>query len=419
MVQAQGRGPEATSKVRVVLAVPSWSLNGPVVFSANLARELVARGVDARIVLTRPDWVDRKPLPVPGDLPLDTLPLRRHAFRSARERWNAMVGYLDNLSPCVYIPNHDFWHSCVSPELGPHVIICGIVHSDDPEHYEHVQRLGEFWNGIVAVSPFIGQHLVSEFPSLASRVSVIPYGVPAAAVCPPRDSGTPDRELRVIYAGRLDQKQKQVLDLPRILQFAHQDLGVPATLTIAGEGHDGEALRAAAQSAGISNRIHFAGVLGRKDLLEEYRQHDVFLLPSAFEGLPLAMLEAMGQGCIPIATRTRSGASEVVRHGENGFLHEVGDVVGMARSLQSVWQATQERREFLSCGAHTTITRQGYGIASMADRYLGLFHELAGTAFSRKYTHATKPPQMPWAETLPAPAQVAGNWIKRRLGLAR
>jgi glycosyltransferase involved in cell wall biosynthesis len=417
MVPAQSHGPETVNEVRVILAVPSWSLNGPVVFSANLARELLTRGIDVRLVLTRPDWVDMKPLPPPSDLPVDTLPLRRHAFRSARERWDAMAGYLDNLAPCIYVPNHDFWHSCVSPELGSQVITCGVVHSDDPEHYEHVQRLGEFWNAIVAVSPFIGQHLVSHFPAFAERVAVIPYGVPAAFEYPIRDE-TGGRELRVIYAGRLDQKQKRILDLPRILQSTVQELAVPVTLTVAGEGVDAAALRAVAQSAGVAAQIRFAGVLGQDPLLQEYRQHDVFLLPSAFEGLPLAMLEAMGQGCIPVATRTRSGAAEVIRHGENGFLHEIGDVAGMAQSLREIWKAGPEKRGLWS-SAHFTIQDQGYGVAAMADRYLALFHRLAGTAFSRKYAPAAKPPQMPWTETLPAPVQIAGNWIKRRLGLAR
>ncbi len=60
----------------VILATPNWSLNGPNVFSANLARELNARGVGAHIVLTRPDWQDAKPLPEPADIAIRTLPVR-------------------------------------------------------------------------------------------------------------------------------------------------------------------------------------------------------------------------------------------------------------------------------------------------------------------------------------------------------
>jgi hypothetical protein len=79
----------------VVLAAPAWSLNGPNVFSRNLARGLIARQIPARIVLTRPDWLDSKPLPLPSDVPVEVLPA--HPFLSLRARWKAMIAYLEEL----------------------------------------------------------------------------------------------------------------------------------------------------------------------------------------------------------------------------------------------------------------------------------------------------------------------------------
>jgi hypothetical protein len=72
---------------------PAWSLNGPNVFSRNLARGLIARQIPARIVLTRPDWLDSKPLPLPSDVPVEVLPV--HPFLSLRARWKAMIAYLE------------------------------------------------------------------------------------------------------------------------------------------------------------------------------------------------------------------------------------------------------------------------------------------------------------------------------------
>ena len=61
--------------MKVVLATPTWSLNGPNVFSANLARSLNARGGSAHILITRPDWDDVKPLAKPDDVPIRELRL--------------------------------------------------------------------------------------------------------------------------------------------------------------------------------------------------------------------------------------------------------------------------------------------------------------------------------------------------------
>jgi glycosyltransferase involved in cell wall biosynthesis len=57
---------------------------------------------------------------------------------------------------------------------------------------------------------------------------------------------------------------------------------------------------------------------------------DIFLLPSQSESFGLAALEAMSCG-VPVIATTAGGIPEVVRHGETGFLAEIGDVERMAR----------------------------------------------------------------------------------------
>src|SRR5262245_38037802 len=101
---------------------------------------LLRLGVSAQIVLT--DFEDQPPdpLPFPADGAIKRLPMRRQ--NSWRTRWQAMIRYLEERAPCIYLPNYDWQHSCVSPVLSKQVGIVGIVHSDDPLHYDHVSRLG-------------------------------------------------------------------------------------------------------------------------------------------------------------------------------------------------------------------------------------------------------------------------------------
>ena len=329
------------SLANVILAAPKWGLNGPNVFSANLARALNALGMAAHIVLTRPDWVDTKPLPKPGDILFRTLPVR--PFMSFRNRCAAMIRYLEQHSPCVYIPNHDFGHSCISPQLSNRIVAVGILHSDDPQHYEHAVRLGGYWNRTVAVSAAIAADAIKLAPSLAGRISVIPHGVAAAAAFPQR-TGNRDEPLRVIYAGRLDQPQKRVLDLPKILRAAAREK-VQIHLTIAGSGPAERQLRADFSALDAGHTVEFLGTVENGAMAKIFASQAVFLLASAFEGLSLSLVEAMGQGCVPVITDVRSGIPELISDGVDGFRVPIGDIDGFAARLAALQRNPGLRRQ--------------------------------------------------------------------------
>jgi glycosyltransferase involved in cell wall biosynthesis len=67
-----------------------------------------------------------------------------------------------------------------------------------------------------------------------------------------------------------------------------------------GDGPDDEMLRQKIAALGLQNIIQLQGKLS--DTLSAYRQMDIFLLTSDFEGLPLALMEAMSCGCVPVVS---------------------------------------------------------------------------------------------------------------------
>jgi glycosyltransferase involved in cell wall biosynthesis len=72
-------------------------------------------------------------------------------------------------------------------------------------------------------------------------------------------------------------------------------------------------------------------VLGqRKDIPELMRNSDLLVLPSVEEGFPLVIAEAVGSGCVPLAS---DACAEICRHMENGLVHPVGDVETLARQI--------------------------------------------------------------------------------------
>jgi glycosyltransferase involved in cell wall biosynthesis len=377
----------------VIVSSPRWVVNGVNVFSENLVRGLSARGVNAQLLITGSNEGDAKPMSLPRDIRVHHLPVENR--RSWRARWNCMIDYLKDRAPCIYIPNHDYEYSCVARALPRNVGVVGVVHSDDPEHYAHAHQLGRFWNATVAVSQSIAENLTSSEPALATRMRVIHHGVRADSELrrPRIDRSAP---LRIVYVGRLVEQPKRVFDLPRIME-ALERRDVPATLTVVGGGEDRKALESLASPCVERGAIRFAGILSNNEITRELREHDALILTSAYEGFPLAVLEAMAWGCIPVVTAIRSGIPELVRDGDNGYVVGVGDIETFAERLAGL-QRDAQLRERLSQHAFGSLHEGGFTAEAMIDRYLDLFHgiakELSDGAFQRP---SGRVKALPWA----------------------
>lgn len=113
------------------------------------------------------------------------------------------------------------------------------------------------------------------------------------------DATTPRIEKRILTVARLEDRQKRLSDLLRAL--THLDSAW--TLDIVGSGPDLDRLQQLAASLGVSDRVQFSGfITDKQQLRQKYRQCRVFALPSAWEAVALALLEAMSCGCAVVAS---------------------------------------------------------------------------------------------------------------------
>jgi glycosyltransferase involved in cell wall biosynthesis len=366
---------------RVISCLTSGRISGVDIFAFHLTEGLLRRGIDARILMTHPDKVEIDRLPLPQGVPIDTLPKEWRSKRRYRRR--ALREYLKSQAPCIYIPNYDYDHSPISASLPPDIYTIGIVHSDDPMHYDHVFQLGRFWDAVVAVSQKIAD-TTSALPRIEGRLHTIPYGIPCSHEVSPRDHGL-DKPLQILYVGRLEQTQKRVLDMPRILDRL-KEKGIPAVLTLVGDGPARTALEEAGRDHISAGNLRLLGTKPNDEMPALYQAADVFLLTSAFEGLPVSLLEAMSYGCVPVVTHVRSGVSEVVHDGKTGCLVNVGDIDGIADRLAEL-EKNPVLRQSMSKGAAEFIKQGEHSVDRMVDRYLDLFHhitrERAAGAFER------------------------------------
>jgi glycosyltransferase involved in cell wall biosynthesis len=96
------------------------------------------------------------------------------------------------------------------------------------------------------------------------------------------------------------------------------------TLVMGGDGPEMQGLKARAHALGIADRVQFPGYVRRNHKAKVFADATIFVFPSYYwEGLPNAVLEAMGAG-LPILANPIAGVPEVMNDPENGlFLSEV------------------------------------------------------------------------------------------------
>lgn len=149
---------------------------------------------------------------------------------------------------------------------------------------------------------------------------------------------------RAVAKKGLDILLRSLADLPETIDWRWTHIGGGPLLA------DTKAL---AQSLGIDHRCEFRGAMPQSDVLEAYRTHDVFVLPSRIDddgdrdGLPNVIVEAQSQK-LPVISTNISGIPELIDNGKNGILIQPDDVDALHAAL--VEMATEPAKR-LAMGA--------------------------------------------------------------------
>ena len=257
----------------------------------------------------------------------------------------------------------------------------GMLQDHHPAVYKLAQTYQRFVDHFAAVSSTIKSEMAGKYPEIPC--SYLPYGIllergecrrPAA-----------QQPLRILYFGRLYQIQKQVRMLPEIWRALKQQ-GIPSRWTILGEGPEESFLREEMAEGIRSGEIVFSlPIFNREEISRVIGDHDVFLLCSLHEGLPLALLEAMGHGLVPVCGDISSLANGVISP-DNGFLVAQNDPVAYAKAIGGLHH-DRALLEQMSAQARETVV-QDYTAVAMARRYVELIEK-----------YASRETPSPWAAT--------------------
>jgi len=179
-----------------------------------------------------------------------------------------------------------------------------------------------------------------------SRVSTIYNPLPAREIqqrFPARERhqlADPAAPLFAVHGRMAEQKGFDSL----LRAFAEVKKTLPgARLRMVGDGGDRASLEALAGELGVRSACEFPGFLG--DPLAAIEDADLYVLPSRWEGLPNALLEAIAVGLPVVATRCPTGPEEILQDGRAGRLVAVDDVPGMTKSMLELISNHAERSE--------------------------------------------------------------------------
>ncbi|SDJ34474.1 Glycosyltransferase involved in cell wall bisynthesis [Frankineae bacterium MT45] len=198
---------------------------------------------------------------------------------------------------------------------------------------------------------------------------VLPMGADLKAIS--RVAETMQRESgRVLFVGRLVEKK----GLAHLLEALRQlDLS-GVQLRIVGDGP----LRAELEEKASGLPVTFVGALGRAELAREYGAAAVAVFPSIQaasgdqDGLPVALLEAMGAG-VPIIASRLPGLADAVEDGESGRLVAPGSASEIAEALHDLLSDDELRTEL---GKHAAEHAQLFSVEAIGERYVALLNQV-------------------------------------------
>ncbi len=278
----------------------------------------------------------------------------------------------------------------LAAKLGIHSVL--VLHAKEvtgrrPVHQRHrLQRALDRAGRLVCVSRFTAEQLRSRYRVDASVVHVVPPGVDTERFRPGVvDAGTRARlgvgaGPTLLTVARLVRRKghDQVLrTLPRLVASFPR-----LRYVICGTGDDGyqQELAGLAAELGVTDAVHFTGLVSDDDVVSLYRASDAVVMPSRSmprtgdtEGFGITFLEA--NACEkPVVAGAEGGVIDAVEHEVTGLLVDPRSIDALGEALAHLLTDPDERARMGRAGR--TRVEQGFSWSAVAERYL----RLAGVA---------------------------------------
>ena len=230
---------------------------------------------------------------------------------------------------------------------------------------------------VIAVSQDVANSIKKFYPKSKPSVTVVPNGINTEKYSTGFDMNRDIRQELNIPAGSVVigitcvfRKQKRLdiwLDIANELHKKH-----PQTFfIIVGDGVLKKKVHEKAQSLKMEKFLHFAGL--QSETRPYLRVMDIFMMTSAFEGLPIALLEAMSMGCTPACTAA-GGIPELVEDSQNGILVPVEEPMLLVSRLAEYFRKPEALKVLGKSARETVIT--SFSMQKMVNEIENIYDEV-------------------------------------------
>lgn len=173
---------------------------------------------------------------------------------------------------------------------------------------------------------------------------------------------------QVLFLGEIGQR-KGCYDIPRVIKKVSDEIP-NVKFVLAGSGEINK-LTSMIKELNIEDKVVLTGWVRGEKKVDLLKESDIFFLPSYNEGMPMAILDAMGYGN-PIISTNVGGIPKIVKQGENGYCFEPGDINGFSYSIVELLKSKAKNYEY---GIKSyEIVKDKYSLKSHLDKIVKLYN---------------------------------------------
>ncbi|MFV9483991.1 glycosyltransferase family 4 protein [Christiangramia sp. ASW11-125] len=234
-------------------------------------------------------------------------------------KWSSRFGVLKNIKDhlnekSIIISNDGGLDLEVVKYFKLEIPVVYIMHGDYRHYYNVIREKGDLISSFITVSDYLKDQVLAlqnNNPSKSRfKLSSIKFPVPDIK----KSVKIKSKELRLAFVGSLIEA-KGVLKLKIITELLDKR-NINYHLNIIGSGPEKGKLRTLFHK---NDKVTLVGKLSNEEVIKRHEKHDILLLPSSGEGLPVVVVEAMKCGVVPMATSLKSGIPELIEHKVNGY----------------------------------------------------------------------------------------------------
>ena len=261
-------------------------------------------------------------------------------------------------------------------------------HSPAATHNIVMQWLDKIWGTIgiytanIAVSHSVHDSYKNYPPSYVRKLRVVQNGTrirrPGRSKAAAREHfGLPGEARLVGTLGRLADEKNQafLLDVLSGLPDVH--------LALAGDGDLRAEIERQARAMGLADRVHLLGAVPPEDVSDFLGTLDIFALPSRFEGLPMALIEAMQIGC-PIIVSDIPSTHEVVSTEDGGVAGIILDTDSPEPWIAAIRDLCARPEELRALGEAAKRRGEDFGLDRMVDGYVACLFPQSSPSRTRR-----------------------------------